>query len=273
MKVFRAVGLCSLLLWLAGANAAHWVIDFKGDPSDITLRRAGADVPLKRLMVLKPGDEITVAGTDAAITIDGDTDDRRVVTAAESPFVVPESSPPPGLLGNIRGWAESWWNTKGNQSTTTTIAVSKGDLDPELQYFGGEDVRVLAGTRHLYVSWQGGLAPFDVELASDAGETIAVAEGVEDFEAVLPDVELSPGAYNLRIFAGGSPDIGKFVVVDEEQLPARAQEILALPVPDEVRFGHLALYLSTDDAWRFEARQLAHRYNLGGLVDTLESDR
>ncbi len=273
MKRATIAVLLSLPLWCATAAAAYWVIDFKGAQSDYVVRRDGAEIPIERLMLLHDADEITVIASDGAITIDGKTDSRRIVTASESPFVVPASSPPPGLIGNIRGWVESWWSTRGSQSATTTTAVAKGDLDPVLSHVTSDEVRLLAGVRDIYVSWRGGLGSFDVEVADSAGDNVAEVGDVADFEVVVPDVELRPGTYELRVSDGGSPAIARVVVVEKGQLPARAREILALQVPDEVRFGYLALYLSTDDAWRFEALQLARRYNLDALIDTLESDR
>ncbi len=63
------------------------------------------------------------------------------------------------------------------------------------------------------------------------------------------------------------------MAVDGEQLPKPAAAILNLDVPDKVRFGYLAMLLSTQWHWRFEALQLAHEFELSRLkLDLLAGD-
>ncbi len=263
-----------LLLGLASVvDAAFWVIDFRGPPTGYAIERGHAEVPLEKLMLLHGGDVVIVNDSAGEITLVDQANTRHVLSADESPFSVPESEPSPGLLSNVRAWVESWWNTRGNQSTTTTTAVSKGGLDPVFVGNTNHMAKLLSGDRRLQVSWRGGIAPFDLRLASATGETLAELSSLNESAAALPEVSLLPGRYSLQVSGGGAPDSVILSVVRKDQLPDTAQQILALDVPDEVRFGYLALFLSTEDSWRFEALQLAHTYNLEQLVYTLENGR
>jgi len=262
------------LLGLAPAvDAAFWVIDFKGSPDGYAIARGDAEVPLEKLMILHGGDTVIVNDAAGEITLVDQANTRHVLSANESPFSVPDSEPSPGLLSNVRDWVASWWNTRGNQSTTTTAAVSKGGLDPVFVGNTNGAAMVLSGTRRLHVSWSGGIAPFDLRLAAATGEMLVELSNVDEFAAALPEVSLLPGSYSLQVSGGGTPDILTLSVVHKDRLPDTAQQILALDVPDEIRFGYLALFLSTEDSWRFEALQLAHTNNLEQLVYTLENGR
>jgi hypothetical protein len=255
------------------ANAALWVIDFEGPPSGYVIERGDVEVPLEKLTLLKGGDVITVKEAAGGITLVDQANTRHVLTAGDSPYSVPQSEPTPSLLLNVREWVESWWNTRGNQSTTTTAAVSKGGLDPVFTGAVNGQAMLLSGARRLRVSWRGGIAPFDLRLATARGETLAEVSSLDEFAAALPELSLRPGSYTLQVSGGGAPELLALAVVDEDHLPDTARQILALDVPDEIRFGYLALYLSTEDSWRFEALQLAHRYDLEVLVYTLEHGR
>ena len=262
------------LLGLApNVDAAFWVVDFKGSPEGYAIERGNAEVPLEKLMLLHGGDLVIVHDAAGEVTLVDQANTHHILSANDSPFSVPESEPSPRLLSNVRDWVASWWNTRGSQSTTTTAAISKGGLDPVFVGNMHDTAMVLSGTRGLRVSWRGGIAPFDLQLASSTGGVLAELSGLDEFAAALPNVSLRPGSYSLRVSGGGVPDVLSLSVVREDQLPDTAQRILALNVPDQVRFGYLALFLSTEDSWRFEALQLAHRYDLEQLVDTLENDR
>lgn len=262
-----------LLVLAPHVDAAFWVIDFKGPPSGYTIERGDARVPLEKLMILQGGDNVIVNDAAGEITLVDQANTHHILSASDSPFSVPKSEPSPGLLSNVREWVSSWWSTRGNQSTTTTAAVSKGGLDPVFVGNTNDMAMLLAGDRRLHVSWRGGIAPFDLRLTTATGEVIVGLSDLDDFAAELPEVSLLPGGYLLKVSGGGPPDTHALSVVHKDRLPDTAQQILALDIPDEIRFGYLAWFLSTEDSWRFEALQLARTHNLEQLVYTLEGGR
>lgn len=268
------LGIACIFLAVAPATfAAYWVIDFEGAASDYVVRRGGAEIPLEKLMVLDSGDVLIIRSEAGTITLVDQANTRHILTAGDPPFVVPDSEPLPGLLSNIREWVRSWWNTRGNQTTRTTAAVSKGDLDPVITGTVNRESMLLAGTRRLYVAWNGGIAPFELRLVSASGQVLVELFDIHQSSIRMPEVSLQPGVYSLQISAGGARNELTLSAVPEEHLPDTAREILAVDIPEDIRRSYLALFLSTEDAWRFEALQLAYEHDLWQLVDRLENER
>jgi hypothetical protein len=81
----------------------------------------------------------------------------------------------------------------------------------------------------------------------------------------LSEIALHEGQYKMKVAAGGAETDITLTAVDRKQLPDTAEAILNLDLPDEIRFGHLAMLLSAYSHWRFEALLLAHNYNLTQL--------
>lgn len=132
---------------------------------------------------------------------------------------------------------------------------------------------LLAGTRRLYVAWNGGIAPFELRLVSASGQVLVELFDIHQSSIRMPEVSLQPGVYSLQISAGGARNELTLSAVPEEHLPDTAREILAVDIPEDIRRSYLALFLSTEDAWRFEALQLAYEHDLWQLVDRLENER
>ena len=273
MFLFRIGIVCIFLAFAPATFAAYWVIDFEGTASGYVLQRGGAEIPLEKLMVLHSGDVLIASGEAGTITIVDQANKRHILTAGDPPFVVPDSEPVPSLLSNIHAWVRSWWDTRGDQTTRTTAAVSKGDLDPVITGVVNRESMLLAGTRRLCVAWRGGIAPFELRLVSASGKVLVELSDVDRSPIRMSEVSLQPGVYSLQLSDGGATDELTLSVVPEEHLPDTAREILAVDIPDDVRLSYLALFLSTEDAWCFEALQLAYEYDVWQLVDRLENER
>jgi hypothetical protein len=265
LLVSRTITLVLLLLSTA-ASASYWVGDFDSAAQDYRIIRNSVPIAIAQLMLLQPGDIIVIDKPDGRIRLIGENNEHRNLTQGDTPFVVPESEMPPQLLVNIRHWVASWWSTRGNQNTSSMAAVSKGDFEPTLYPAGSEDEFLLEGTRKLQVAWQGGIEPFDVSLFDQAGERLAHEADLSGFTASLPEYVLPKGRYTLTVSSGGAASSIELTVVGKDKLPPSAEAILNLDVPDEIRFGHLAMILSAYGEWRFEAFQLAVDYNLTQLM-------
>jgi hypothetical protein len=144
-------------------------------------------------------------------------------------------------------------------------AVSKGGLEPEILVATSGDNFLLSGIREIHLAWRGGIGPFDLSIMSESGELLGRRTGISSFSASLPEVALQEGQYNMKVAAGGAETNIILTVVGRRQLPDTAEAILNLDLPDEIRFGHLAILLSAYSHWRFEALLLAHNYNLAQL--------
>ena len=270
MHLLRTIVTVILLSASPLAFAAHWVVDFSGSAEDYVIKRGDTELQPERLMVLQPNDLIIVKEASGHIVLVDHANERQNCRADDSPYLVPASAPPPSLLANVRDWAESWWNTRGRQSSKTVAAVTKGGFDPSIAGDYPDGAMLLSGTRDIWVSWHGGIPPFSLQLKTDSGETVTSLENVQTTSATLPATSLSPGNYVLQVAAGGPADVLNLTVVDQDALPDRAVQIMALDAPEEVRLGHLALFLGTQDRWRFEARQIAATQDLQRLAGYLD---
>ena len=255
-----------LLLFATAANAGYWVSNFKDSASRYRIIRESETISIEQLMLLHAGDTVIIDDPHGQIILVDESNKHRTLTAENSPFVVADSSSPPRLLINVRDWVASWWNTRGNQSTSTMAAVSRGGLEPEIKGATSGMNFLLSGRRDLHIAWGGGLPPFDVRLMSESGNLMGHLAGIADYAISLPQVELQDGQrYFLHVASGDAKGVMDVTALGTEQLPKPAAAILNLDAPDEVRFGYLAMLLSTQWQWRFEALQLAHEYDLSRL--------
>ena len=255
-----------LLLFTKAANAGYWVSSFTESASQYRIIRESETISIEQLMLLQSGDTVIINDPDGQVVLVNERNEQRILTAGDSPFEVAESGSPPQLLINVRDWVASWWSTRGNQSTSTMAAVSKGGLEPEISGAMSGLNFLLSGPRDLHLVWSGGLPPFDVWLTSESGESMGHLTGVTDYATSLPEVDLQDGQrYFFHVTSGDADSVLDVAAVGRKQLPKSAAAILDLDVPDEVRFGYLAMLLSTQWHWRFEALQLAHEFKLSRL--------
>jgi len=255
----------TLLLAVTAAHASHWVSDFDGSAQQYKIIRHEATVMIEQLMALQPGDTIIIDDPAGRVLIIDQRNQQFELTVKNTPFVVPESVPQPRFLTNVRNWVSSWWNTRGNQTTSTISAVSRGGLEPEILVATRGENFLLSGRRELHVIWSGGIQPFDVSLVAESGKLLGRRTDVPGFSVSLPSVEINKGQFKLVVAAGAVETHATLTAVSPELLPEFAGAILDLDLPDKIRFGNLAMLLSAYDSWRFEALQLARSYNLRHL--------
>ncbi len=264
MTMTRTVATILLLSGTA-AYGSYWVSEFEGSAEQYKVVRDNETISIAQLMLLQSNDKIIIDSPGGRLLVVDERNQHHELTPENTPFVVPESKAPPQLLINVRNWVASWWNTRGNQSTSTMAAVSKGGLDPEILVATSGDNFLLSGIREIHVAWRGGIRPFDLSILSESGKLLGRRTGISSFAASLSDVALEDGQYNMKVAAGVAETNIALTAVGREQLPDPAEAILSLDLPDEIRFGHLAMLLSAYSHWRFEALQLAHSYNLTQL--------
>jgi hypothetical protein len=264
MFIPRAIVTMTLFL-ATTVNASYWVSDFNGSTQQYRVIRHGEVIMIEQLMFLHDGDTIIVDNPDGRILIVDEQNRRHILTLENTPFVIPESQPPTRLLINVRNWVASWWNTRGNQSTSTLAAVSRSALEPSILVAAHDNNFILSGSREIYVVWRGGIPPFEVSLRSESGTRLEQLGKVTDFNTTFPIADLRGGHYEITVTAGASESSFKFAAVGQEMLPGPARSVLDLDLPEEIRFGLLAMVLSGYDSWRMEALQLTHSYGMRQL--------
>lgn len=265
----RRTSTTTLLLFATAANASYWVSDFNGSAQGYRLIRYEETLVIEQLMALQPGDTIVVDDSAGRVVIIDERNQQYGLTFENTPFVVPESAPPPQLLANVRNWVASWWNTRGNQSTSTMAAISKGGLEPEILVAASGENFLLPGKSELHLVWSGGIQPFEVSLIAESGKIHGRRADVAEHSTSLPNVDLNSGQFRITVSAGAAKTHATLTVVGPELLPDAARAVLDLDLPDKIRFGNLAMLLSAYDNWRFEALQLARSYKLRQLESDL----
>ena len=123
----------------------------------------------------------------------------------------------------------------------------------------GAKVRLRAGTRPLYLAWQGGEPPYQVRLTNAAGkelwkQTGIAAPGGNTQPFKTAPVPLTPGQYRLTIRDAQRQATVAVEVVPASPLPPPAT--LAGITDADIRQTLEALWLvSQSEAWRLEAYQ------------------
>lgn len=270
MLTARSIIVISLLAAAPHVQAGYWISEITAPYEGYRIMRGNKTIRPEQLMLMQTGDVVFLDDKTARIVLLNESDERFVFTHADSPFVVPESKAPPGLLANVRNLLAHWWSTRGSQSTMTTAAVSRGALEPTASAVSGDVNLLLPGSRAIVVRWSGGIPPFDVQLVDSSGVPVVQVASVDDFEASLPRLDLDKGQrFEIRVSDGGSSSVIPISIVEPDKLPEPARTVHGLDVADEIRLGIAAMILSTHEPWRFEALQLARTYKLDELEDGL----
>lgn len=124
--------------------------------------------------------------------------------------------------------------------------------------FAADRSLVAAGTRPVFVSWEGGAPPFSVTLSvAETGRVITEARGVRACAAYLPPAELLPGRYRLTVADTNNVKEEEDSLFVATQAPAVPRELREADLPEEARQIYAATWLSVLDKgkWAFEAQQ------------------
>jgi hypothetical protein len=252
------------------------------------IRRKGKDGKFKDVrgacysVDLMAGDEIRVK-QNAAVTIRTLATNKLTPVRHQSSTSAPETSPPdytvepttPGLTGHPLAWFKGFLTLADQSGGGSVMAASRGigsgtcyndsgrTNDPipfRIPVLSADRSILAAGTRAIFVSWQGGVPPFSVTLSTaETGAVIAKTNGVLDACAVqLPRVSLTPGHYRLAVTDANN------VAEQEENLffvaadaPTMPRELREADIPEEARQIYTATWMTMLDGgkWAFEAQQ------------------
>lgn len=127
---------------------------------------------------------------------------------------------------------------------------------------GNYDAMLAAGERSLYVTWEGGVAPYTVKLAPYGGGTAVAEQSNIVARAVrLPKVRLEPGRYMLEVRGGDKYGIedDAITVVDRTRLPEPPKALMDANLPKADHELLYAYYLEGwgNGEWTLEALQRA----------------
>ena len=246
-----------------------------------SIRRKGKDVPAACYSVgLMVGDEIYLK-PNRAITIRMlATNELRLVrhqgdqssTSADwtvEPPITPGLNDWP-LLAWFKGVLNLGDQSGGRSVVTASRGISSGTCynnsgrtnEPipfRIPVLAADRSILAAGTRAIFVSWQGGVPPFSVTLSTaETGVVIAKTTGVNACAGRLPSVSLTPGHYRLAVTDANNvaeQEENLFSVVGDA--PTMPRELREADIPEEARQIYTATWMTVLDGgeWAFEAQQ------------------
>jgi hypothetical protein len=258
-----AAGLASWLVCLAAqasgtAAPVGVVADFQPVRAQYTLQRApqGETVHVHLGTTVLPGDRLLLSKPGQSVTLQL-ADGRKLRFDQPGEHRVPEGR----TLGRLATILGSIPDLFGDDSGLGGTAVAR-DIDrcgmpgfvpepPQLPAVPDSVARLVAGPLDLRLAWQGGCAPYAVELRHD-GVVIAQSADLGERAAQLQGTALMPGRYELSVSGKGGQ--GSTYAIDVQAA--------APPLPHELRgeTGNLALissavWLAQQDAglWMLEA--------------------
>jgi hypothetical protein len=263
----RAVtSLFSLLLLAASmtVSAATWIVDFTGEPENFRLERGNQTIPVEIYRQLQPNDRLFVLVDDSSISLKQDDGSSIEIQKSNSPYVIQDQGKPPAAPDNFLHACRTWLTRQRLEEADRPVIgiYTRGDPVPpiSLPLAPAAKVRLSAGTRPLYLAWQGGEPPYQVRLTNAAGkelwkQTGIAAPGGNTQPFRTAPVSLKPGQYRLII----SDDAKRQVIVAVEAvsaIPLPPSATLAGITDADIRQTLEALWLvSQGEAWWLEAYQ------------------
>lgn len=268
--------LVSLLLLAANmtVSAATWIVDFSGKPEDFRLEHGNQTLPVEIYRQLQPNDRLSVLVEDSSISLKQDDGSRIEIQKSNSPYVIRDQGKPPTALDNFLHICRTWLTRQrleevdrpviGISTRAPVIGIyTRAPREPvppiSLPLAPGAKVRLSAGTRPLYLAWQGGEPPYQVRLTNAAGKELMKQTDIkvpggnaQPFETA--PVALKPGQYRLLINDNHRQTTVAIEVVSAIPLPP--SKILAGVRDADIRQTLEALWLASQgEIWRLEAYQ------------------
>ncbi|MDO9117617.1 MAG: hypothetical protein Q7U39_06655 [Nitrospira sp.] len=254
---------------IAGAKKPHlpgvgYVEQLVGPISEIHLERDGAPVALALLLPLQTGDRVTVNGAGNELHMRLGTR-PQVITAATSPFQIPEIEVPPGFLTRLGSTLVAVGKRLTTQYVHSSVPVSTSSRgkDAPLAMTLVEDgvSRISPNRADLFIAWDGGTAPYVVRIRGKMKGDIARQEVGDHTRArlTLPAGGIQPGTIQIVVQDGkGATTQKTFDVVSPSALPTAPPELTRDDLPSELHAVLIAdsLLRSNRRMWKLEAYQL-----------------
>lgn len=264
----RTYALGALLCLSMPSQAATWIQDFGGKPSDYELKRAGQSIPIEYYLELRPCDELSVLnltkGHELALKRDDGSEEK--VTIDNSPYYVQSYGKPPGIITNVIAWVGRWTTgrVKAGEDRSLVSLTTRTEVAPvaiSVPLAPGGTAKLAAGTRPLHLYWQGGEPPFRLQLIATADNRIVMDERdirpqAHHWRFTSAPIGLEPGQYRLEIGDAERQQDVEIQVVPLGMLPSLPE--LEQSTPADIRETAYAVWLAAQgEVWTMEAYQRA----------------
>lgn len=232
------------------------------------LLREGQEIPVQIGGALFDGDAVVVRAPGAAVTIETVNDRQLRVDAARSPHPVTGALPTGGRFSAIAAMIGELFETKPSARTVNLIGRNDGPL--RLQIGRGAPQRVVPGTR-LWLGWQGGVAPFTVEIRAGGPDSAVLATApVSGRTATLALPPSAAGSLVLAIRDGEGAEAKVDLLADPAAPPVPAWIAEGAPTPAFAQVaGALWLLERKPAEWDLQAAALAAEAGRYGAAEEL----
>jgi hypothetical protein len=244
-----------------------------------SFKRDGKVLPIQPTLLV--GDQIVVNKATPTIHLKFGDNEVVKVNYENSPYTVESKGKVSTSLGNLWAWVGqvvtdlfeeelqttiATINTRGIGGTSPDIPAPYTNLLKESSYRN-----LVAGTRHLYLAWGGGKAPYELTIKSADKSLILDEKGIQEKRIKTQDFSLTEGNYNLQI-KDAENRTANYIFTVVKSKPAYPKELLETSVPEATRLTAQAIWLAAQKKkkWVFEAYQqiaeLAEHYPAARVV-------
>jgi len=243
-----------------------------GDLKDIRIDRQGKSLQPAILLPLWADDRIFLKrGSELYLQLGNR---RVVITDKDSPYRVPSVDAPPAFVTRLRSTLVSLGAKLTSQYVRSSVPVSTSSRGHEgpLSMPVVEDEISRLGSHHavIHIAWEGGTAPFAVEIVSGQGKKLAWQADIQDWRLKLPFQPggIPEGPARIVVEDGAGDRISTLIqIVPLQNLPQRvAQDDLPTTLHAVVAADQLIQ--ANRRQWTFEAYQ-----DLAALADSYEPAR
>lgn len=249
------------------AMSDYFVETFSGSEDQYKIIRDGKLFHFMEMSVLKPGDIVAVKHETGSITLSSNDSESVTLTKASDVFVVPEDSEPPGIIDNLWMSITSWFDKRRTLEVQEIVATTREEGEPFL-VLGVSDINnlLLPEEDSLVVHWVGDRPPYQVRLLDGDDRVVVQRDGIHGNSVKLDNLRLTPGTYVLETKGSSSfPFVTVINIADKENMPEYVDVITSSNLPEKIKQGYIALVLSGYEEWRFQALQIAEKYQLDQL--------
>jgi len=243
-----------------------------GDLKDIRIDRHGESVQPAILLPLRADDRVFLKrGSELYLQLGN----RRVVIAEkDSPYRVPTVDAPPAFLTRLRSTLMSLGAKLTSQYVRSSVPVSTSSRGHEgllsMPVVVDDSSRLGSHRTTIHIAWEGGTAPFTVQILSGQGKTLAAKERVQEWRLQLlwSAGPIPEGPARIVVEDGAGQRISKLInLVPVHSLPEQvAQDDLPPTLHAIIAADHLIQ--TNRRQWGFEAYQ-----DLADLADSYEPAR
>jgi hypothetical protein len=129
--------------------------------------RGGQEMPVRIGASLFESDQVVVREPSASVTIETATDHRLRVDATRSPHLVTGSLPEGGRFAELASIVAELFRPRPARASVNLMGRSESGLRLQL---GAGVVQHVQARSDLWIGWQGGVAPYVVELVGQSGK-------------------------------------------------------------------------------------------------------